>query len=108
MIDDSEDPNFYPMFLSMMASIRSMKDDGRTWDEIETKVVGDLIENHGKQYMIYDGQKCGHPSICDKTAIILFIYPYGPIGGCIEHALPTVNEFIEMMKKNDNVSHNIT
>ncbi len=107
MIEDSEDPNFYPMFLSMMTSIRHLSEGGRTWDEIETKVVGDLIESQGKQYMIYNGQKCGHPSICNKTAVIMFIYPHGPIGGCIEHALPTVNEFIEMVKKHDD-TYNIT
>ena len=90
-----EHPNFYPIFLSIMSSIKQMKEAGKTWDEIEQKVVGDLIESQGKRYYIWCGQKCGYPQGCNELAIIMFHYQDGIIGACQEHGEPTIKEFLE-------------
>lgn len=79
-------PDFYPVFLSMMSSIRTMREADKSWEDIETKVVGDLIESQGRQYFIWGGQKCGSPSGCNEIAVVMFLYETGIAGSCKEHA----------------------
>lgn len=98
---EDQHPDFYPIFLSMMSSIRQMKEGNMSWEQIEERIVGDLLESQGRQYYIWKGQKCGHPSVCDKKAVIMFIYKEGIVGGCPDHSFPTMNEYMEWCKTND-------
>ena len=83
--DDTDEDKIAAITYSLIDTIRTLRDDGMSWEDIIKRVTKQMEERETVPYIIYHSQTCGHPLGCKELSVVVFLHPQGGVFACLEH-----------------------